>query len=381
MRCPKPRPGGAGSARRRHAVQPTDRIPLVRRPSFPSLTDAPPRVHDDPTGGTRRAWCPGIARGCRPEPAGKRSQFRRRRRVSTIIPAKTAPRRRPSASAPGHCTLARCEAPLPPGEGRTPTRHSFPDSVNSAFVIRRRWTNGPGVGPEGCCHREPSGDAHRARIDVGQCGRSFARVHRVLYSRSHNARRPSPRVPRRKNHGHRPESAERRTGARDRGGLRPRADRGRSKHLLQAAAGGNQDLPPAGRDGGVPSPREVPAHPGLPAGDEGQSLQRLVLALRDRRCAGGSARRQDRRGEGCDLRGRRADDERQPAARRLHSRCRRHRRHPSPRRRGHGVGQDERRGLLVLGRRPHLRARPGAQPPQADPRSRGRRRTAARWSW
>ena len=45
--------------------------------------------------------------------------------------------------------------------------------------------------------------------------------------------------------------------------------------------GGNQDLSPAGRDGGIPPSREVPAHPGLPSGGEGQPLQRLVLALRE----------------------------------------------------------------------------------------------------
>ena len=38
----------------------------------------------------------------------------------------------------------------------------------------------------------------------------------------------------------------------------------------------------------VPSAREEPAHSGLPASGERQPLQRLVLALRDRLCAGGA---------------------------------------------------------------------------------------------
>ena len=107
-------------------------------------------------------------------------------------------------------------------------------------------------------------------------------------------------------------------------------------------------------------------------------VQRLVLALRDRGRAGGSARRQDGRRQGRDLRRGRADDERQPGARGLHAGCRCDRRDPPSRRRGHHSRQDERRGLLVLGREPHVRARAGAQRPQADPRRPERLRTEAR---
>ena len=109
-------------------------------------------------------------------------------------------------------------------------------------------------------------------------------------------------------------------------------------------------------------PVTYPRLPGRRPSARGEPVRRLVRQDRNRGRRVRQAQRQEDRAEGQCLPRRRADDERRLDDGRLCAGCRRDRRDAHPRRRRHDHRQDGVRVFLLLGRQPHQRHRPGAQP-------------------
>ena len=110
---------------------------------------------------------------------------------------------------------------------------------------------------------------------------------------------------------------------------------------------------------------KYPRTPGYSPGANENPLNAWAVKMRGARRRVAVRSRQARRAEGQYLPRRRADDERRLDARRLCAGYRRHRRHPHSRCRRHDRRQGALRVFLLVGRQPHQRARPGAQPAQA----------------